>query len=182
MFDEIVADRDEAAAARLLLGTIIRPQEVRQAYELLPLPLGEYGLNLMTEVGCPFACRYCQDRLIPKRILSLDGGLENIKERLPLRKPIHYCDSVLGGEYKRALAICSKLESLDHSFLLSCDIRMEMLTPELIAALVKAGFVEIRLGLDSADDVVLQENGRPAFTDKFVKRNLSATTCFSIIL
>jgi len=168
IFNDIVTTRDESAATSLVSSKIVQLDAVRHAYELLPFPLNEYGLNLMTAVGCPFSCDYCQDRLIPRRTLSLDGGLKNIQSYLDAGKPIHFCDSVLGGTYHRALRVCSELEALEHGFLLSCDLRIEMITGRLITALERAGFVEIRVGLESADDSVLNRMNRAFLLDKLI--------------
>jgi radical SAM superfamily enzyme YgiQ (UPF0313 family) len=163
-FDEVVDGFEADAAARLVGGAPggLRLPAERLDYGLLPRPLQEYGLNVTTTTGCPFACSYCQDRLAPREVASLDGGLGRILDRLERGTPVHVCDSVLGGGVLRALEVCRALAGLDHGMLLSCDLRPELARPWLLDALGTAGFREVRIGLDSADEGVLASAGRRA--------------------
>ncbi|MGH8900532.1 MAG: B12-binding domain-containing radical SAM protein [Egibacteraceae bacterium] len=164
VFHQVIPVFEEAAAGALV-GRL--PQEFARPlleldYDLLPHPVAEYGLNLMTAMGCPFTCMYCQEAVAPWTHRPLDGGLADVMGQLPLRTPVHYCDSVLGGSPTRALQVCKALAALGHGMLLSCDLRPEYVRPGLLEALVAAGFVEIRVGLDSADEAVLAATGRSA--------------------
>jgi hypothetical protein len=109
-FDVISQRFDLEAAAELIGVSALALQQSGEYldYDLLPRPLPEYGLNLMTASGCPFACSYCHDRLVPRMRASLDGGLGRIIERWPLPEhtPVHICDSVLCGGIARALKVC----------------------------------------------------------------------------
>lgn len=161
VFDAVVRDRDTNAASAL--ATVIeQPRDYSLPYHVLPKPVQRYGINLMTTEGCPFSCAYCQDRLIAHGEGRFDGGLTDLVDVLEPRTPVHFCDSVFGGGRRRTLEICRVLRNLDHALLLSCDIRAELLTPDIATALEAAGFVEVRIGLDSADEVVLREATRKA--------------------
>src|SRR2546423_8902078 len=138
-------------------------------YDLLPYALPEYGLNLMTTEGCPFSCNYCHDRTIASRPFDLDGGLRHVAPCLPAGTPVHFCDSVFGGSRARALMVCRELARIGHGLSLSCDLRSELITAELIRALTAAGFVEIRVGLESADFSVLRSARRTALPDRVIR-------------
>jgi radical SAM superfamily enzyme YgiQ (UPF0313 family) len=129
-------------------------------YSLLPNPLCDYDINLFSTLGCPFNCFYCQDKRIPYFENSLDGSINSIKTQIPAYKLVHFFDSSLGYDMKRLLQVCKCLENARHSFVLSCDLRAEMITPESVKALERAGFREIRIGLETADDDVLLKNNR----------------------
>lgn len=164
VFHQVIPASGEAAAGALV-GRL--PQElacprVELDYGLLPYPVAEYGLNLMTATGCPFSCLYCQDALAPRTHRALDGGLGELMGQLPPRTPVHFCDSVLGGSPARARRVCEALADLDHGMALSCDLRPEYVRPDLLQLLAAAGFVEIRIGLDSADEAVLAATARSA--------------------
>jgi len=157
VFDEVVSGFDVDAAAALVgepPAALAAPAR-HLDYDLLPRPLREYGVNLMTASGCPFTCNYCQDRLVPRLRTAPDGGLGDLLDRLPRGTPVHFCDSVLGGGARRAMEVCAALAGLDHGMVLSCDLRPELVSVPLLEALGRAGFGEIRLGLDSADSDVL---------------------------
>jgi radical SAM superfamily enzyme YgiQ (UPF0313 family) len=166
-FDVVVAARGEKAAA--VLGSVARGAIAAPEYDLLPHPLAEYGFNLMTREGCPFSCNYCHDRTIAGREFDLDGGLRLVAPELPAGTPVHFCDSIFGGTAARALAVSSQLARIDHRMSLSCDLRCEMVSAGLMRALTEAGFVEIRIGLESADPAVLRSARRSALPDAVVR-------------
>lgn len=129
-------------------------------YSILPYPLNQYDINIFSTLGCPFSCNYCQDGLIPYFENVLDGGLYRLKNMLPSGKLVHFFDSILGYSMERLLHICEYLSKKKHNFILSCDIRAEFITRESVWALEKAGFREIRIGLETADQMVLLNNNR----------------------
>jgi radical SAM superfamily enzyme YgiQ (UPF0313 family) len=163
-FHDVIDSFDQVAAARLVGRSVdsIAEPVMYLNYNLLPAPVAEYGLNLSTFTGCPFTCLYCQDNLVPKRRMEMDGGLASLLGHLKRRTPVHFCDSVFGGTITRARQICRVLSGLDHGMLLSCDIRPEFARPELLRDLQEAGFAEVRIGLDSADENVLAGARRSA--------------------
>jgi hypothetical protein len=165
-FDDVVDGYEEEAAGRLMGLPPRRPPlpGCRLDYRLLPHPVREYSINLMTATGCPFRCTYCQDRLLPRITGDLDGGLGELvgDGGLAPGTPIHFSDSVLGGNVPRAMKVCQELAQLDHGMVLSCDMRPEFANAQLLGQLQEAGFREIRMGLDSADADVLLTAGRMA--------------------
>jgi hypothetical protein len=164
-FDDVIDGYEEDAAARLLGGPLPPPGPgSRLDYRLLPHPVAEYSINLMTASGCPFRCTYCQDRLLPRMDGGLDGGLGQLvgPDGLAPGTPVHFSDSVLGGTVPRAMKVCGALAQLDHGMVLSCDMRPEFANLELLGQLRRAGFRELRMGLDSADAQVLVTAGRMA--------------------
>lgn len=139
-------------------------------YQLLPHPLHQYGINTFTSLGCMFHCDYCADGTAPHFKAMEDGQIGVMKNLLPERTLIHFFDSVLGYSPKGTLEVCRNIKSLNHPFLLSCDMRADVLTPEIIVSLEKAGFVEIRMGLDTASIEVLQQNGRTIMPDTLLNK------------
>ena len=81
----------------------------------------------------------------------LDGGISKLQEDLVPQKLIHFFDSTLGYSESRLLDICQALSVINHKYILSCDIRAEFITEKTITALEKAGFSEIRMGLETID-------------------------------
>jgi len=166
---DAVEPRGGAAAASLLAGRPVRIRPVpRIAYDVLRYPLHDYGINVITASGCPFSCAYCQDWRQSGESHPLDGGITTLIGQLPPGTPVHFCDSVLGGGGRRALAVCDALQRVDHGFSLSCDLRPELVTTRLVQALTAAGFVELRIGLDSAASTVLRSLSRRVSETRFI--------------
>ncbi len=162
VFDEIIQESDIKAAAKLIGESedkLINPANYID-YKLLPHPLSMYGVNLFTTTGCKFVCKYCHDRLVEKKDYALDGGLRQVIKLLPSFTPIHFSDSVLGGNQQRAIKVCERLKSIDHNMLLSCDLRPEIITPSFLSLLESAGFAELRIGFESSDSLVFKTNKR----------------------
>lgn len=158
IFDKLTLGHELVAAG----GIAGRPTSDISPYldfSLLPHPLASYAINTFTALGCPFGCHYCADGRAPKVCVSDDAMLSRMSA-LPPRTLIHIFDSVFGYSAARALAVCKNLQRLQHPFVLSCDMRAEMITEEPVREMQKAGFREIRLGIESADEELLQKNGR----------------------
>lgn len=133
-------------------------------YSLLPYSLDYYDLNIFTSIGCIQNCKYCLDNRRKPFMGNLDGGLTNLTKQQLLSKNrmIHFFDSSLGYSYARSLAVCDAIVASKHQYQLSCDLRADSITPELVYMLVKAGFVEISIGAESGDDNVLQASQKDA--------------------
>lgn len=170
VFDQLCIGH-EYAAAEQIAGTALKEYAGDYVdYSLLPYPLQEYAINTLTTVGCPFRCSYCADGRAPHFRASPDGQMQQLKKLLPERTLVHFFDSVLGFSQEGIREICDNLERAEHPFLLSCDMRAELLTPELVQKMEKAGFVEIRMGFESADPALLKRNERTLTVDHFLEQ------------
>lgn len=158
-FDKLIVGH-EKRAAELLAGRELRESSKPLNYDLLPHPLTEYAVNTFSAIGCPFSCNYCADGRAPKVFVSDDCMIGELKKYLPERTLVHVFDSVFGYERGRALKICKNLQEEGNPFLLSCDMRAELLSAELVEEMWKAGFKEIRMGIESADEELLSVHRR----------------------
>lgn len=168
IFDMLVTGYEQEAAEKIAGRPLIAIPKPYVDYSLLPFPLREYAINTFTAMGCPFRCDYCVDGRAPHFCASVDGQIGELKKLLPRRNLIHFFDSVLGYSKEGMLRVCSELKRADHGMLLSCDMRADMLTPQLVRELEAAGFVEIRLGFESADGEVLSKNKRTLGVETFL--------------
>lgn len=170
IFDEACIGYEHEAAERIAGVSLKKVADIYIDYSLLPLPLHEYAINTFSTLGCPFSCSYCMDRLSPHFTAQPDGNLGVLKKLLPKRNLVHFFDSVLGFSPEGIRKTCAAIQATEHEFILSCDMRADMLTPELLQCLSKAGFKEIRMGVESADEVLLKNNGRTLTAQKFHKQ------------
>lgn len=170
IFDMFNTGYELTAAEQLAGQTLHNINEPYVDYCLLPYPLYEYSINTFTTLGCPFHCDYCADGLSPHLCTMSDGQLGIMKKTLPERTLIHFFDSILGYNREGAFKVCEQLEKLNHNFVLSCDMRADIMNPKLAQALERAGFVEIRMGLDTASDEILKKNNRTIMPETFIKQ------------
>lgn len=159
-FDRYLPGYELEAAEKIADKPLSLPDGPYVDFSLLPFPLEHYAVNTFSTLGCPFHCSYCQDNQMPYLEAGLDGQIGEMRGLLPARTQIHFFDSVLGYSPERMKKVCRAIRDTGHSFLLSCDLRAEYITKESLSLLEEAGFAEIRLGLESASEDLLQYNHR----------------------
>lgn len=170
MFDRFITGYETAAAEQIVQQPLQNYTDRYVDYSLLPYPLSDYAINTLTTMGCPFRCRYCVDGIAPHFCACDNGQLDDMTKLLPARNLVHIFDSVLGHSEKRIREVCKAIKATGHQFLLSCDMRADLMTPELVRLIEDAGFVELRLGMESADTELLQENGRTLSFERFIEK------------
>ena len=159
-FDIYCNRNDVEAATMLARQSLASPQGDYVDFSLLPYTLKEYQINTVTTLGCSFTCKYCQDNRIRYGEISKSGHLAYLVHHLEPRTCIHFFDSVLGGTAQRLINVCDCIQKVEHDFILSCDIRAEMIDKRTIEALVRSGFHEVRMGIETIDSMVLETNSR----------------------
>jgi len=167
VFDLMAVGYEKEAAEKIAGAPLEDVREIYADFGLLPFPLSSYAVNTFTGAGCPFQCSYCADGFAPRFRASWDGQLGMMKQLLPERTLIHFFDSVLGYSREGMHRVCEVVRETGHNFILSCDMRADMLTPGLVRDLRKAGFAELRLGVESGDQSLLDRNKRTLAVDRF---------------
>jgi len=166
----IYCNRSDIEAAEMIAQkALANPTGEYVNFDLLPYSIKEYQINTCTTLGCSFSCKYCQDNHVCYKEINNDGHLSYLVNHLEARTCVHFCDSVLGGTAQRLLNVCSNISKTNHDFLLSCDMRAEMVNYETVEALKKAGFCEVRLGIETTDSEVLKMNNRSLGKEVFIK-------------
>ena len=167
VFDLMSVGYEREAAEKIAGAALEDVPEPYADFSLLPFPLSSYAVNTFTGAGCPFHCSYCADGRAPRFHASCDGQIGLMKTLLPERTLIHFFDSVLGYSRRGLHQVCNAIRKTEHNFILSCDMRADMLTPDLVRELREAGFAELRLGVESGDQNLLDRNERTLAVDSF---------------
>ncbi|MBO5402087.1 MAG: cobalamin-dependent protein [Clostridia bacterium] len=170
IFDKLVIGYEMDAAQQLTDKKLTVCPKPYVNYSLLPFSLADYAINTFTTMGCPFSCNYCVDGRAPHFFSSENGQLDEMVKLLPLRTLVHFFDSVLGYSRDGLKNVCKQIEATKHNFVLSCDMRADMIDLDAIYALESAGFVEIRLGMESSDSDLLKKNGRTLMYRKLMEK------------
>ena len=167
VFDGLTAGYEHEGASKIVGRELSEVNDIYVDYSLLPLPLSEYAINTFSSMGCPFACGYCVDGMAPHFVAQPDGNLRVLKELLPSKNLVHFFDSVLGFSHEGIRRVTKAVRETEHDFILSCDMRADLLTPELVRLIEGAGFREIRMGIESSDDDLLSLNKRTLTVKRF---------------
>jgi len=129
---------------------------------------------LMTSRGCPWQCTFCGAETTWGRgfrghsVSYVVDSIEQALSRLPV-KMIQIKDDTFTANKKRALAICEEIERRGVSFLWSCDTRVDVLDPELLLAMRRAGCQRLSLGVESGSDVILTNIDKKITADEIIE-------------
>lgn len=107
--------------------------------------------SVQSSRGCPAACTFCDIRKTKFRGRSPEKVVAELKQLAALgTRDFFFVDDTITVEKKRVLKICELIEKekLDIEFKVSS--RTDMVTPEILAALKRAGCYRIHYGVESA--------------------------------
>lgn len=137
----------------------------RPARDLFPLdsyhPHPPYGrrwryINEITSRGCPFHCAYCAKSVFGDsyRALSPERVVADIKELVDHyhAREIHFYDDDLTLNRKRAAEIMERLAAANFDLIWSCTTRCDLVDPELLKLMKRAGCWMISYGVESGND------------------------------
>jgi radical SAM superfamily enzyme YgiQ (UPF0313 family) len=153
-------------------------QENRDYHYILSSPLSELGVYyLSTSRGCPFSCTYCWNSIPKKtwgtgalRIRSPKNVISELKEAIKKNKKIKhivFVDNTIshrGGWSKKFLNMYKKEINLPAS----CFID-PLTKPDEINLLKEAGFVFLKLGIESGSEKILNMYNRIGTKDGIKK-------------
>jgi len=134
---------------------------------------GQGGIE--TKRGCAGRCIYCADPVAKGRSYRLRPPAQVAQESQSLLAQgvdvLHTCDSEFNLPPRHALAVCEELvrRGLGERLRWYAYCSPEAMTPELAAAMRRAGCVGINFGADSACDAMLRRLGR-GFTTADIRR------------
>ncbi len=140
------------------------PRYIRRWPYLDSLSLDIPGTNLVASRGCPWACTYCQptldtvfgDRLRRRSPASVVAEIEALQERYGIRGLFFHDDTLLANR-SWTLALCEALASLRRPMLWGCNSRADLLEPEIVDAMVRAGLRSVHIGVEAGSERVRRE-------------------------
>lgn len=116
---------------------------------------GHKTLHLVTSRGCPYPCSFCNsnktfgptwrgfsaERIVTEVKLMIDNYGVDV---------IQFFDDVFTYDRQRTLEFCQRMEAEGIELAWSCFTRCDLIDPELLAAMKRAGCYQIFIGLESA--------------------------------
>ncbi|MBK9000628.1 MAG: B12-binding domain-containing radical SAM protein [Myxococcales bacterium] len=123
---------------------------------------GRRVLTMITSRGCPWDCSYCQpvlDHIHGKkvRIRSTDNvvsELEWLKQRHGI-DGIWFCDDTFTFDSRWVTELCRKMIDRRLGLGWSCNSRVDTVDPELLAVMAEAGCEQLRFGMESGSQILL---------------------------
>ena len=118
--------------------------------------------TISTARGCPGACIFCSSRAYWGNRVYMRSAQNVFDEIMYLYKKYNttyfqIVDDTFTASRKRAVEVCEKLSNTGIQFLWGCESRADVITPEFIKTLRRAGCNKIQFGLESANNNILKE-------------------------
>lgn len=112
--------------------------------------------TLLTDYGCPYPCNFCVISTIPFRTRPVEDVLEEVDAlRASGVRELFFMDQTFGVRRDRALELCAAFaERGDLSW--TCYTRPDLADDELLEALARGGCHTVMMGVESADDALLE--------------------------
>jgi len=114
--------------------------------------------------GCPFRCTYCASHSLEPRFQPGDyrktfAIIREMHERLEIRNFAFYDDALLVNKDRVFLPLLEEIirRGLELKFYTPNAVHMHYIDDEAARMMKRAGFQEVRLGYESADDVFHRE-------------------------
>ena len=120
------------------------------------------GATMITSRGCPYQCSYC-DRSVFKRGYRYNSPeyvyehMKYLHNRFGVRH-INVYDDLFTLNRKRITKICEYLISRPLDLDINCAVRVGHADDELLRMLKEAGFLQLSLGIESADPAMLERH------------------------
>jgi hypothetical protein len=162
-----ISDLDTLAFPQLAQGLYDRFWYDPSGSEIIP------G-GILTSRGCPARCTFCANYVTGRKFRH--RGAECVIEELNAYHELtgvsfFPCwDDALTADRPRLIQLCETIErGVRFPFTWSAITRAPMVTPELLAAMRRAGLMAVNFGVESGDDQILRAIKKGITTDHVVR-------------
>lgn len=144
------------------------------AYHLLGDNIGQYIHNISSSRGCPYSCHYCAEgsffrgirRKTPSQVV---GELSYLNSRLPPGAQVFINDSTYLIDSKWTTELCRRIRQTDINLSISCNMRPETVTPEIIQEMQRSRFSRVCVGFEDGNDEIRRTAGKRCSFDALCK-------------
>ncbi|MEL7670421.1 radical SAM protein [Methanobacterium sp.] len=200
-------DGDLAEVKGIAFGNVVTPpRPLIKDLDSLPfpalhlLPMDHYRLlNMKTNVatmitsrGCPMQCSFCASAALHGPKMRLRSPEKIVDEMEYLIKEygvetIAFMDDTFTLYSKRVKQICAEIKKRNMDVLWGCTARVDTLSEEVLKEMREAGCITIFMGVESADQQVLDQVNKKTTVDKIkhafeVSRKEKIRTIASVVL
>jgi radical SAM superfamily enzyme YgiQ (UPF0313 family) len=138
------------------------------------------GASLIASRGCPYNCTYCQPtlnlifggKLRKRSAKNIVAELAELKKRYNINA-FGLQDDTFIIDKEWVFEFCDQLEKSKMGLVWQCNLRANLVTEELLSRMKKAGLVRIAVGIESANQRILDDIYKKGITIEQVKNTLN---------
>lgn len=140
-------------------------ESYKQSWFLLDsVKTGLKGTSIMASRGCPYQCAYCQptlETLFGRKLrrrtpANIVEELVQFKEKFGLNAFALQDDTFLINK-RWVIEVCSAMEQADLNMIWECNLRANLVDEEVLSAMRRAGLRKVNIGIESANQRILDE-------------------------
>jgi radical SAM superfamily enzyme YgiQ (UPF0313 family) len=141
---------------------------------------GVFSMNLATSRGCPYRCNWCAKPVFGSsyRVHSPQRAAEElftVKQQFAPDR-VWFADDIFGLSPRWARQFADEVDTLGARIPFKIQSRCDLMTPDTVAALQRAGCQEVWMGAESGSQVVLDAMDKDIRVEEIyaARRNLRA--------
>ena len=120
--------------------------------------------------GCPFHCKFCDTSTFGAAVRAYSAErvfeiLQHLQNNYDIRH-VMFVDDLFTASRKRTTELCELIINSGMKITWSCASRVDVVKPDLLHLMKKAGCWEISFGLESGSDELLKKMDKSAAVDK----------------
>lgn len=128
---------------------------------------------LITSRGCPGMCTFCDNKVFGRKLRAHSADyvirmIKHLQKEYGIRE-IQFRDDNFLVFRQRTIELCNKLIEQKINIVWSCAGRVDMITPEMLKLMKKAGCWQIWYGVESGCDRVLKAIKKNTNQEKIIK-------------
>ena len=120
---------------------------------------GFFSLNIVSSRGCPYRCNWCAkpiygDYFSVRSPLSVAEEMRKLKYECAAEH-LWFADDIFGLKPKWVRQLATEVERLDAAIPFKMQSRVDLMTPDTVHALRRAGCAEVWMGVESGSQKIL---------------------------
>jgi anaerobic magnesium-protoporphyrin IX monomethyl ester cyclase len=134
---------------------------------------GYFSLNIVASRGCPYRCNWCAkpiygDSFSVRSAASVAEEMRQLKYNFGAEH-LWFADDIFGLRPKWVRELASEVQRLNAAIPFKMQSRVDLMTPDNVAALRRAGCAEVWMGAESGSQKILDAMDKGTRVDQIAK-------------